>query len=146
MVSVQVFQFTGAAQTTLVPSGTALIVARLFGAQGGSGANQVQGGLGGQSSFNFPASGPFAPNSTLQINVGGQGQIATIGGGPGGFNGGASGGNGVSGGQGGGGGGGASDVRSGSFTLNERSIVAGGGGGVGGSAIPSSAAGTGGSG
>jgi hypothetical protein len=102
----------------------------VFGAQGGGGAGVTDsfqatqnGGLGGEAQVTISV----RPGQTFQVNVGGRGgdgmnsSGANGGiGGPGGFNGG--GGGGPFGGAyvGGGGGGGASDVRSGSITLNDR--------------------------
>ena len=86
------------------------------------------GGRGGKATATLAVQ----PGATYQINVGGRGELRNFvagGGGAGGFNGGASGSAGFD----STGGGGASDIRTGSFSLAERAIVAGGGGGIGGS-------------
>ena len=126
--------------TWTVPRGAAQATFEVFGAQGGAGGqhgfpDNGQPGLGGEAKATFD----LQPTSQLQVNVGGQGQAGSSGGGTGGqggLNGGANGGDGNS--LGGGGGGGSSDVRfdtdvSGDFSLAERIIVAGGGGGASGS-------------
>lgn len=113
-IETQVFGFTGAMQTFIVPNVTQLRV-EVNGAQGG--ANWVDNtNFGGRTEAIITVT----PGETLYIFVGGQPNGTT-----GGFNGG---GNGETGGQGGGGG---SDIRRGGMTLNDRIVVAGGGGGAG---------------
>jgi hypothetical protein len=119
----ETFNFTGAAQTWTVPEGVSSATFDVFGAEGASGSSGSAfgpGGLGGRATVTVAVS----PGQTFQINIGGAGSGVT-----GGFNGGANGG--VFGVSSGGGGGGASDVRTGSFALDDRVIVAGGGGGGG---------------
>ncbi|HEY3034606.1 MAG TPA: hypothetical protein VGJ54_08110 [Streptosporangiaceae bacterium] len=113
--------------TWTVPAGVTSVTVDAFGAQGGEAAG-VKGGLGGEATATLAVT----PGATYQINVGGYGgsdQMRAAGG----YNGGGAGGvNEDTGGIDGQGGGGASDVRSGSFGLSDRVIVAGGGGGTGG--------------
>jgi len=124
------FDYTGAPETWTVPAGVTEATFDLYGAQGGGGFF-ASGGRGGAAM----ATSAVTPGQIFQINVGGQGGAMvsdpTSPGRPGGFGGGGTGGNPLVDCCGGGGGGGASDVRSGSFSLNERIIVAGGGGGAG---------------
>jgi hypothetical protein len=112
--------------TWTVPPGVTGLQLDVFGAQGGG---FFDGGRGAGTTW-IPVTGGEA----LQVNVGGAGGFGASesSGGAGGFNGGAPGGGADSYGWSGSGGGGASDVRSGSFTLADRIIVAGGGGGSGG--------------
>lgn len=121
------YEYTGAAQTWTVPDGVTASTFDLFGAQGGNTA-YFAGGLGGQAT----ATMAVTPGQTLQINVGGRGGVGAgafpeATGGAGGFNGGGRGGDGCC--TGPGGGGGASDVRTDSYALTDRLIIAGGGGG-----------------
>ena len=121
------FNYTGAAQTFLVPAGVTSITVDAFGAQGGGGGSFAPGvggagGLGGEAQATFSV----VPGTNYQINVGGQGGAIGAGSSLGG------------------GGGGASDLRTGADTLSDRVIVAGGGGGGGGAT--SAAGGAGGSG
>lgn len=147
----QVFTFTGAAQTFVVPDGICELDVNAVGASGGAGgdfgdfsrpANSTYGdnagdvsaeqapgppGLGGETQSTITVT----PGETLTIMVGGAGAddiFSTIGG-NGGFNGGGHGGAGE--GVGGGGGGGASDVRRGGSGLSNRVVIAAGGGGGG---------------
>ncbi|MSV45997.1 MAG: hypothetical protein F2915_03455, partial [Actinobacteria bacterium] len=114
------FDFTGGAQLWIVPDGVTEATFDLLGAQG-AGSNFGPSGLGGFAAVTIAV----VPGQTFQINVGGAGSGST-----GGFNGGANGrASGAS--SSGGGGGGASDVRTGSFGLDDRIVVAGGGGGGG---------------
>jgi hypothetical protein len=106
------FSYTGSPQTFTAPPGVTSINVSLFGAQGGG----DNGGQGGEATDTLSVT----PGSVYQVNVGGQN----------GYNGGGGGGHGSNGS--GGSGGGASDLRTGSFGLNDIVIVAGGGGGSGG--------------
>ncbi len=130
----QPFNFTGSAQTFVVPAGVTSLNVEVRGAQGGNANNSVNGGFGGRVNGTLAVT----PGETLQINVGGKGGSgASV---PyGGFNGG---GVGIQ----GGGGGGASDIRRGGFMLTDRLVVAGGGGGgsCDGAGCPSSVGGRGG--
>lgn len=107
------FNYTGAMQTYVVPSGVTSVQIELFGAEGYGSL-----GYGGQ----LQAEVPVTPGETLEIYVGGAG-TPTLGG----FNGGGD----TGGNTGYGGGGGASDVRQGGSTFFDRILVAGGGGGTG---------------
>ncbi len=129
------FEYTGAAQTWVVPATVSVATFDVYGAQGGSGnvetgAPQL-GGLGGRAT----ATVSVTPGSTIDVFVGGKGadfvnqspdcNIA------GGFNGGGdAGAQTVGEGFCGQGGGGASDVRIGGDALSDRALVAGGGGGA----------------
>jgi hypothetical protein len=109
------FQYTGASQTFVVPSGIFVVTIETWGAQGG--ANWVNNvNYGGYVKGDLAVT----PGETLYIYVGGQSTSLT-----GGYNGG---GNGDGAGKGGGGG---TDVRQGGTALANRIIVAGGGGGAG---------------
>ena len=111
----QTFNYTGSAQTFIVPAGVTSIDMECWGAQGG--ANWIN-----NTNFGGYSKGTIAvtPGETLTIYVGNQ--PTTI---AGGFNGGGAG-------DGAGrAGGGASDVRQGGTGLNNRIIVAAGGGGAG---------------
>ena len=105
----QVFNFTGAAQTFVVPAGVTRITVEAFGGQGapGSGIGLGVGGAGGRGG-RIQATIAVVPGATYQVNVGGQG--ATLATHPGG-------------------GGGGSDIRTGGTALANRVVVAGGGGG-----------------
>jgi hypothetical protein len=110
------FDFTGAPQSFVVPTGVTSLRVDVVGAQGvGPGAGFSPGGSGGR----VQATLPVTPGETLTIMVGGTRALPSDG--SGGFNGGGDGGNG------GWGGGGASDIRRGATWL----IIAGGGGGAG---------------
>ncbi|WAS98119.1 glycine-rich protein [Nannocystis punicea] len=114
------FEFSGAAQTFVVPDCVARITVELWGAQGGGsrccdGPEQDDGGLGAY----VRAELDVVPGEALQIRVGGRGGLE----GAAGYNGGGLGGEFA------GGGGGASDVRQGGATLEDRIFVAAGGGG-----------------
>ncbi|MCU0233934.1 MAG: glycine rich domain-containing protein [Thermoanaerobaculales bacterium] len=119
------FDYTGGAQTWVVPAGVTQVSLQAWGAQGGAsyylGINGFQddGGLGGYTSGELAVT----PGDTLYIFVGGQPTPLNSTPISGGFNGGGDGG------QYGGGGGGASDVRVGGTALTDRVLVAGGGGG-----------------
>ena len=117
------FDFTGAAQSFVVPPYVTRLTVTARGAEGGSGAtysNPRTPGLGGTT----VATIPVTPGETLSINVGGAGGAGGASNDPfftipptagaGGFN---------------GGGGGGSDVRQGGSALSKRVVVAGGGGG-----------------
>ncbi len=116
------FNFTGAAQTFVVPADVNAITIQAYGAEG-SDANNLFG-IGGQGGLSI---GTLAvvPGQTLHVYVGGQATSS------GGFNGGGAGGTAAISVFNAGGGGGASDVRTGAGTLADRVIVAGGGGGGG---------------
>ena len=120
------FDYTGAAQTWVVPAGVTSASFTVHGAQGGAYyADDPRIGLGGRATGTITVT----PGESLQINVGGAGgadSYITAGG----FNGGGDSC------QFGGSGGGASDVRRGSFALADRLIVAGGGGGTAYGAYP----------
>lgn len=110
-----VFNYTGVADTFIVPQGVNQLKLEVWGAQGG--ANWVNNNnFGGYSYGTYSVN----PGDTLFVYVGQQPSGIT-----GGWNGG---GNGESAGQGGGGG---TDIRIGGQTFNDRIIVAGGGGGAG---------------
>ncbi len=133
--TVTTFNYTGSMQTFVVPAGVTEIDVDVIGGEGGqavgttvgwqAGPMDISGGDGGR----VTATIPVTPGETLNIYVGGQGDLTA-----GGFNGGgdpascsgteviAS------------GGGGASDIRQGGTNLTDRVIVAGGGGGASGSA------------
>jgi hypothetical protein len=128
----QVFNFTGAEQTFVVPAGVTRVTIQALGAQGGSidfpgTAQDSFGGLGGRTLATIPVT----PGETLYVYVGGQPTGYDNGFQPGGFNGGGDSGLeiGVST-TGAAGGGGASDVRQGGNALANRVVVAGGGGGA----------------
>jgi hypothetical protein len=112
------FDFTGAAQTWTVPAGVTEATFDLYGAQGREGIRIIRnvfpdasdGGKGGR----VRATLVVVPGTTYQVLIGGVH-----------FNGGGGSGDGA------GNGGGASDVRSGTFGLADRLLVAGGGGGGG---------------
>lgn len=126
----QTFNFTGGTQTFTVPAGVNSIVVDVQGAQGQANAlNQATGGLGGR----VQATISVTPGEVLQINVGGGGTVATVGG----FNGGAAAGVADCNTASGGGGGGKSDIRRSPFGFNGTDVlvVAGGGGGAGGSRV-----------
>ena len=118
-------QFTtpGCSVYTVPPSVTQIQV-DAYGAQGGSNPppSSMSGGLGGHAGGLLNVS----PGQQLDVCVGGQGNGSTPG-----FNGGGTVQSGATGQPAGQRGGGASDVRTGSFGLGERVLVAGGGGGSG---------------
>jgi hypothetical protein len=121
------FNFTGAAQSWVVPANVHTINIEAWGAQGGSGdfGSLTPGAEGGYAKGVLKVT----PGETLHVYVGGQGQTVTIPGPTGGgFNGGgdAGGSSVVQRGSGGGG----SDVRQGGNSVANRKIVAGGGGGT----------------
>ena len=94
----QVFDYTGAVQTFIVPPRVTAVTITALGAQGGASFNTA-GGLGGQT----VATVSVTPGETLYVYVGGIGGSGSFaGGGAGGFNGGASGGSPITGGPGGG--------------------------------------------
>lgn len=120
------FNFTGAEQQWVVPTGVTQVGIDASGASGWSGENAGGRGANATGSLNV------TPGETIYIYVGGQGTVATVLNTPmgGGFNGGGHGQsnytdpvNSV------GGGGGASDVRQGGNGLANRRLVAAGGGG-----------------
>ncbi|MAK35139.1 MAG: hypothetical protein CMC15_03055 [Flavobacteriaceae bacterium] len=129
LIVTETFNFTGASQTFIVPTGVTSVSIDAFGAAGQDmiieDFDPSTGGLGGQASGELAVT----PGDVLTIFVGGAGTD-----GVGGFNGGEVGGFGTpTTGTGGfaGSGGGASDVRIGGTSLTDRIIVAGGGGGSG---------------
>lgn len=112
----QTFNFTGNAQTFVVPVCVTSLQVDVRGAQGGTGnSGSGAGGLGGRVQTTLAVT----PGETLFVYVGGTPNPLEAAG----WNGGGSGV--VS----GGGGGGASDLRRGGQSLNDRIVVAGGGGG-----------------
>jgi hypothetical protein len=132
------FDYTGTEQTFVVGPDTTSIRIELYGAQGGTSAMGVAGGLGGYASGTLAVT----PGSTLYVYVGSMGGAA----GAGGFNGGGNSGASPCANAVGGGGGGGSDLRQGGNTIADRVIIAGGGGGAGGDRIASCGRGTGGGG
>ncbi|MEX1193431.1 MAG: alpha/beta fold hydrolase [Dehalococcoidia bacterium] len=128
----EVFSFTGSAQSFVVPDDISCIAIDAEGAQGGEGANpdgdQADGGRGGRAQAEIEVT----PGETLMVYVGGQGGTPA-----GGFNGGGDGGDSTQ--DDGGGGGGASDVRRAPYGLAGRLVVGGGGGGGGGDNDPGTA-------
>mgnify|MGYP001310950592 FL=1 len=129
----QTFNYTGSAQTFTVPAGVTQINITAKGAQGGSNAMGVAGGLGGEATGVLNVT----PGQVLNLYVGGSN----------GYNGGGVASNptgcaAATGGQ----GGGATDIRLGGTTLNDRVIVAAGGGGAGGDRISGCGRGSGGGG
>lgn len=114
----QTFNYTGAVQTFVVPSGVTALKFDVKGSQGGSAIYNTAtkpddvGGKGGRVTADYPVT----PGETLYIYVGGTT-----------FNGGGIGGGTIAQPN----GGGASDVRRGGTALTNRIIVAGGGGGGG---------------
>lgn len=118
------FDYTGAVQNWTVPNNVYLVSFTVFGAQGGTGDDNTQGGRGAIALGDLDVT----PGQILRIYVGGQGGTVnnnTPAGG--GWNGGGHATGSVN--EPHGGGGGASDVRVGGNSLNNRVIVAGGGGG-----------------
>lgn len=111
------FDYTGGAQTFVVPTGVLAIDVEVYGASGADYDETNVGGLGGQ----VIGAIDVTPGETLHVYVGGAGSGAT-----GGWNGGGDGGSG-----GGRGGGGATDIRQGGTGLGNRLAIAGGGGGAG---------------
>lgn len=132
--SAQVFSATGAAQTYVVPNNVSSLEFEVIGAGGGTSTGGKGAIVRGVISV--------TPGETLQINVGIRGATGSVSNAFGG------------GGKAGsahatvGGGGGASDIRRGSFGLDDRIVVAGGGGAGGGAGAggdggyPNGAAGT----
>jgi hypothetical protein len=115
------FNYTGSAQTWTVPLWVTEATFDLYGAQGAETGGCCVPGLGGRATATIAVT----PRDSIQVNVGGRGQLVANS--PnGGFNGGGSGS--VS------GGGGASDIRTGGLGLTDRVLIAGGGGGDGGCA------------
>lgn len=113
----QTFNYTGGAQTFVVPAGVTQITIDARGASGGGGSMGT-GGLGGRSQAVLNVT----PGQVLNLYVGGTTTSVT-----GGYNGG---GNAINSST-SRGGGGASDIRLGGTTLSERVLVAAGGGGAG---------------
>lgn len=124
------YNYTGGAQTFVVPTGVTSVDVDARGAQGGSSTTYGnQGGQGARVQTTFSVTS----GTTWNIYVGGAGTNTNSSSGAaraGGFNGGANGGTGAC--CGGAGGGGASDIRVGGTALTDRTVVAGGGGGAGG--------------
>ena len=121
------FNYTGSAQTWVVPPCVNSINVIVAGAEGGPSLN----GFGGNGVL-ITATIPVVSGQVLQINVGG---IGGIGNASGGWNGGGNGKNANSPANRSGGGGGASDIRFTPYALANRFIVAGGGGGFGGGTL-----------
>jgi len=107
------FNYTGNVQTWEVPSGVTEIEIEAWGAQGGSGSYYGTWGYGGKGGYAYGKLSVSA-GQELKIYVGGEGENT----GSGGFNGGGDGDADFC-----SSGGGASDVRTGSYTLNDRVIV-----------------------
>ncbi len=129
----QTFSYTGSVQFWVVPTGIYNVNIQAAGAQGGSNALTIPGGLGGDAAGDLVVN----PGDTLWIYVGGTN----------GFNGGGQAGtSGTCTQASGGTGGGASDVRFGGQALTNRVIVAGGGGGAAGNRVQGCARGGGGGG
>ncbi len=135
---VTTFDYTGGMQTYVVPAGVTNLDVEVIAAQGGNavgttvgwggGPMDLDGGMGGNVTCTISVTG----GETLNIFVGGIGDMTT-----GGYNGGGnpaacSGTEVIA-----AGGGGASDIRQGGSTVADRIVVAGGGGGAAGSADPS---------
>ena len=131
------FNYTGGAQSFVVPGDVTCVTVDAFGAQGGLGENpddrRAPGGRGGRAT----ASVAVTPGETLMVYVGGQGGTPDAG-----FNGGGAGADAEE--EAAGGGGGASDVRRAPYGLTDRLVVAGGGGGGGADARANSEGGDGG--
>jgi len=135
--TVMTFDYTGATQTWVAPTGASNITITAYGASGGGSFRGAIGGKGGIATGDLSVD----VGEVLSINVGGTGLISA-----GGFNGGGNGGSTNSSTSRGAGGGGATDVRQGGSTLASRVIVAGGGGGAGGDRVASQGPGSGGGG
>jgi hypothetical protein len=116
------FNFTGSAQTFTIPSGVTSISIETWGGQGAN--TSYSGGLGGYAKGDLSVT----PGEVLNLYVGGQGGVYSVGDQgswtAGGWNGGGLGY------RYGRGGGGASDIRKGGTALANRVIVAAGGGGA----------------
>jgi len=132
----QIFEYTGAVQTYVVPIGATSIKVEMAGAGGGFSSweseqfhDKYKAGKGGHLTATYPVT----PGEELYIFVGEKGHDATDSlEGRGGFNGGGKGNNtGTYGPYCGGGGGGASDIRIGGAALSNRVLIVGGGGGAG---------------
>ncbi|MBK8952681.1 MAG: T9SS type A sorting domain-containing protein [Chitinophagaceae bacterium] len=128
----ETFVYTGAMQTWTVPAGVTQINIAAKGAQGGSNAGGVPGGLGGEATGILN----ITPGQVLTLYVGGSD----------GFNGGGLASNTGCASSLAGHGGGASDIRVGGSTLTDRVIVAAGGGGAGGNRVAGCGRGSGGGG
>ncbi|MCB0402094.1 MAG: HYR domain-containing protein, partial [Flavobacteriales bacterium] len=126
------FNFTGGMQTFTVPAGVTSVTIQAYGAQGGSNAGGVTGGLGGYATGTLAVT----PGDVLNVYVGGTS----------GYNGGGTRGNQPCATAVAGNGGGASDVRLNGTALTNRVIVAGGGGGAGGNRVAGCGRGSGGGG
>jgi hypothetical protein len=128
------FEFMGAPQSFVVPTGVTVIAITASGASGPSGGTTTHGSgeyLGGNGGL-VEAVIPVSAGEKLYVVVGGEGGAPSgFYGGTGGFNGGGDGGGGAFQGEGGTGGGGASDVRVRYSGASDRILVAGGGGGGG---------------
>lgn len=128
----QTFNYTGAVQDFVVPSGVTSIIVEAWGAQGGRGwiNGGIGSGLGGNGGY---AKGTLAvtPGETLKLYIGGRGGSAAAYSSGGWNGGGSSDDTDTDNDDSGGGGGGASDIRKGGTALSNRVIVAGGGGGGG---------------
>jgi Glycine rich protein len=127
---VETFEYTGGAQSWVVPAGVTQAVFEVSGAEGGGTSYYPFAGWGGRATATLPVT----PGETIHVYVGGAGArpdgVGICNSMPGGFNGGGLGGRGFATSR-GGGGGGASDIRRGGFTLAHRVLVGGGGGGSG---------------
>lgn len=127
-----VLNYTGCMQQIVIPPSVTQVTIMAYGAQGGSNAQGVLGGIGGMATGILTVS----PGQSLNVYVGGSN----------GFNGGGIASNTACTSATGGNGGGASDVRVIGTSLNDRVIVAGGGGGAGGNRIAGCGRGSGGGG
>lgn len=118
VTSSQIFEYTGAYQTFVVPDGVTLLAVDAYGAQGGNEYSALSTSKGARVRCDVSVT----PGETLRVYVGGFPGTAETGG----FNGGA-----TTSGTNAGGGGGASDIRRSPYALADRLVVAGGGGGKG---------------
>ncbi|MBN2015545.1 DUF4215 domain-containing protein [Candidatus Dojkabacteria bacterium] len=121
------FNYTGAGQNYVIPSGVTSVKVKMWGAGGGTGFSYYDHnpGYGEEAGFSQGII-PVSPGDTLVIVVGGAGKTGNAGGG-GGYGGGGEGGDPSAAGGDGGGGGGRSEISRSGVSL----IIAGGGGGGG---------------
>jgi hypothetical protein len=118
----ETFDYTGAAQSFVVPEGVCEVTLDVYGAEGADAGGEIVAGMGGRTTATIEVT----PGETLEVYVGGTPTGDEI---LGGFNGGGDAGISTNNGSRGYGGGGASDVRQGGSALSDRVVVAGGGGG-----------------
>lgn len=121
-VVTQTYNYTGSVQSCTIPTGVTSVSVESWGAQGAN--TSFSGGLGGYSKGELAVT----PGEVLNIYVGGQGTVYSVGD-QGSWTGGGWNGGGL-GYRSGRGGGGASDIRRGGTALTNRVIVAAGGGGA----------------